>query len=184
MKQRNGKVTTVKKIINACLAILIVGLPIRQVFPASSPEWIGKEAPEFARGEWINSSQLTLRGLHGKVVMVEFWTFGCSNCRNVLPHLKEWYAKYAGAQFELVGVHTPELERERNITFVRREVERLGITYPVVTDNDYRTWESYHQQYWPAIYLVDKHGIIRYIHIGEGDYGGTKQQIASLIAEE
>jgi thiol-disulfide isomerase/thioredoxin len=147
-------------------------------------EWIGKQAPELADGSWINSPGLSLKALRGKVVVLEFWTFGCYNCRNTLPYVKGWYTKYAGPQFEMVGVHTPEFDREKDLSNVRREVARLGISYPVVTDNDYRTWDRYHQRYWPVIYVVDKRGVIRYLHIGEGDYDETDREIASLIAED
>jgi hypothetical protein len=88
-----------------------------------------------------------------------------------------------GGKFEIIGVHTPELRRERDISALRRETESLGITWPIVTDNEYATWNAYHQQYWPVIYLVDKRGTIRFVHIGEGGYAETEAMIARLIAE-
>jgi thiol-disulfide isomerase/thioredoxin len=167
--------------------MVLVMLKVSMVYPVrsgSESEWIGKEAPELARDEWINSPRLSLRDLRGKVVLLEFWTFGCYNCLNTLPHIKKWYDTYSGIDFELVGIHTPEFDREKGIESVGRKVAQLGIEYPVVTDNDYATWTRYHQQYWPTLYLVDKRGIVRYVHIGEGNYAETERQIASLMAEE
>jgi thiol-disulfide isomerase/thioredoxin len=151
---------------------------------ASETYWIGKSAPELAAGEWFNAKQLSLKELRGKVVLLEFWTLGCSNCLNTLPHIKGWHRKYAGAQFEIIGVHTPEFEREKDPQTVKRAIARLGITYPIVTDNTYATWTRYNQRFWPVVYLLDKHGIIRYVHIGEGDYEETEREIISLVAEK
>ena len=163
---------------------MLSGERLWSIAPSNSEsEWIGKPAPELADGEWINSSPLVLKTLRGRVVLLEFWTFGCYNCRNTLPHVKGWYTKYAGSGLEIIGIHTPEFKREKNLKNVEREVERLGIAYPVVTDNDYITWNRFHQQYWPVLYLIDKRGVIRHVHIGEGDYDETEQQIKSLLAE-
>src|SRR5437773_12344741 len=96
---------------------------------------------EFAAGTWINSEPLTLKSLHGRVVLIEFWTFGCYNCRNTLPFVKRWHESYSDKGLTIVGVHSPEFAGERNIDNVRREVGSLGIKYPVVTDNDYETWK-------------------------------------------
>jgi len=149
----------------------------------SDSQWIGKQAPELARGEWINSQPLTLAELQGKVVLLEFWTFGCYNCRNTLPALKSWHKKFSPDEFTIVGIHTPEFESEKVLRNVRRRVAELGIAYPVVTDNEYKTWQAYDQRYWPVIYLLDKKGTIRYVHIGEGAYEQTESEIAKLIAE-
>jgi thiol-disulfide isomerase/thioredoxin len=146
-------------------------------------EWIGKQAPELSKGAWINSEPLTLEGLRGKVVLLEFWTYGCSNCRNTLPFVKEWHKKYSGDGFRIIGVHTPEFEGEKRLQNVRRRTAELGIEYAVVTDNEYATWRSYHQRFWPVIYLIDKKGIIRYVHIGEGAYDTTEEVITQLLEE-
>jgi peroxiredoxin len=151
--------------------------------PQDGSGWIGHPAPEISAGEWLNSPPIHLSELRGKVVLLEFWTFACSNCRNTLPSLRKWNALRAGGNFEMIGVHTPELKRERDISALRRETESLGITWPIVTDNEYTTWNAYHQQYWPVIYLIDKRGTIRYVHIGEGEYAQTEAKIAELIAE-
>jgi thiol-disulfide isomerase/thioredoxin len=151
--------------------------------PQDESGWIGHPAPEISSGEWLNSPPIHLSELRGKVVLLEFWTFACSNCRNTLPYLRKWNAIRAGGKFEIIGVHTPELKRERDISALRRETESLGITWPIVTDNDYTTWNAYHQHYWPVIYLIDKKGTIRFVHIGEGEYAETEKMIAKLIAE-
>lgn len=140
-------------------------------------------APEFASGEWINSEPLTLKGLQGRVVLVEFWTFGCYNCRNTLPWVKEWDARYREKGLTIVGVHSPEFDEEKKFENVRREVAALEIHYPVVTDNDYATWRAYDVSAWPTIFVLDKSGRIRWTHVGEGAYDQTEQVIQKLLAE-
>jgi thiol-disulfide isomerase/thioredoxin len=140
-------------------------------------------APEFAKGNWINSEPLTLEKLRGRVVLVEFWTFGCYNCRNTLPSVKDWDARYRDRGLTIVGVHTPETDSENNIDNVRKELPALGIKYPVVTDNDYKTWKAYGVEAWPTIVVLDKQGRIRWLHVGEGRYGETESLIKTLLAE-
>ena len=139
-------------------------------------------APEFlADGDWFNSKPLTVASLHGKVVLVDFWTYSCINCLRTLPHLKAWYAAYRQDGFEIVGVHTPEFAFEHVPSNVRAAIGRLGISYPVVQDNRYRTWSAYGNQYWPAEYLVDRTGEVRHIQFGEGDYDQTESAIRTLL---
>jgi thiol-disulfide isomerase/thioredoxin len=140
-------------------------------------------APEFAKGSWINSDPLTLDKLRGRVVLVEFWTFGCYNCRNTLPTVKDWNAGYRDRGLTIVGVHTPETRSEYQLDSVRRETKALGIEYPVVTDNDYQTWNSYGVEAWPTIFVLDKQGRIRWLHLGEGRYEETENVIKTLLAE-
>jgi len=140
-------------------------------------------APEFAKGNWLNSDPLTLDKLHGRVVLVEFWTFGCYNCRNTLPSVREWDARYRERGLTVVGVHTPETQSEYVIDNVRREVPGLGIKYPVVTDNDYKTWKTYGVEAWPTILVLDKQGRIRWLHVGEGRYEETERVIKTLLTE-
>jgi peptide-methionine (R)-S-oxide reductase len=141
-------------------------------------------APEFSPGSWINSEPQTLKGLRGRVVLVEFWTFGCYNCRNTLPYLKRWDERYRDKGLTVIGVHSPELEQERVIENVRREVASLSIRYPVVTDNDYKTWWAYNVEAWPTMFVLDKEGRIRWSHVGEGAYEETEGLIQKLLAEE
>jgi cytochrome c biogenesis protein CcdA/thiol-disulfide isomerase/thioredoxin len=140
------------------------------------------EAPQLhPDGIWINSKPLTLAQLHGKVVLVDFWTYSCINCLRTLPHLKAWYAAYHKRGLVIVGVHTPEFAFEHVASNVRAAVKRLGITYPVVQDNRYKTWDNYANQYWPAEYLIDRSGHVRHTHFGEGEYGRTEQLIRRLL---
>ena len=147
------------------------------------PQGEGQMANFDGATEWINSAALTPELLRGKVVLVDFWTFECYNCLNALPHVKELYAKYKDRGFVVVGVHTPEFARERVPDNVRREVSRLGITYPVVIDNDHRIWNAYHNQYWPAAYFADATGKMRFYHFGEGRYDEQDKVVARLLAE-
>jgi thiol-disulfide isomerase/thioredoxin len=140
-------------------------------------------APEFATGDWINSAPLTLKSLRGRVVLVDFWTFGCYNCRNTLPALKNWDARYREHGLTIVGVHSPEFAEEKNLENVRREVAELQIHYPVVTDTDYATWRAYDVAAWPTIFVLDKSGRVRWTHVGEGAYDKTEQVIQKLLAE-
>lgn len=145
---------------------------------------IGKKAPELSEGEWVNAPPQNLSDYEGKVVLLEFWTYGCYNCRNTIPKMNEWQKKYASKDFAMIGVHTPEFSPEKDLANVSRQVAHLGIRYAVVTDNEYQTWDAYHQQYWPTMYLIDKKGIVRHIQIGEGNYEQTERIIHSLIREE
>ena len=151
--------------------------------PIALPQADGQLAPFEGGTEWINSTALTPELLRGKVVLVDFWTFECYNCLNALPHVKELYAKYKDRGFVVVGVHTPEFARERVPENVRREVAKLGITYPVVIDNDHRIWNAYHNQYWPAAYFADANGKMRFYHFGEGRYEEQDKVVAKLLAE-
>ena len=140
-------------------------------------------APEISNGTWINSEPLTLKSLRGRVVIVDFWTFGCYNCRNTLPSFKSWDARYRDKGLTIIGVHTPEMEIERNINEVRRELSKLDIRYPVVTDNDNSTWNAYRVEAWPTWFVIDKQGRVRWMHVGEGAYEETEQLIKKLLAE-
>jgi len=141
-------------------------------------------APELANGAWINSEPLTLKSLHGRVVLIEFWTFACYNCRNTLPTVIKWDSQYRDQGLTIIGVHTPESDLESNLNDVRREVAELGIKYPVVTDNDYSTWKAYKVEAWPTLFLLDKQGRVRWTHVGEGYYAQTEEVIKKLLAEE
>ncbi len=142
-----------------------------------------KAAPELAEGKWINSDALTLAGLRGRVVLVDFWTFGCSNCINTLPTVKGLDAKYRDKGLTIVGVETPELENERVFEYLNNAVKARGIAYPVVTDYDSRTWESFGVNAWPTVVILDKQGRIRYRHVGEGAYDTQEKVIRTLLAE-
>jgi len=140
------------------------------------------QAPNFVRfGNWFNSPPLTIGGLRGKVVLVNFWTYGCVNCVNTLPHVTELYAKYKDQGLVVVGIHTPEFPFERSAGNVQAALKRHGITYPVAQDNDSQTWNAYSNRYWPAQYIVDRGGHIVYQHDGEGQYEQIDRTIKSLL---
>lgn len=140
-------------------------------------------APGLAHGEWINSEPLALADLRGRVVLIDFWTFGCYNCRNTVPFIKAWNDRYKAQGLTIIGVHSPEFDEERNVEHLRRQVASLGISYPVVSDNDFRTWNAYKVEAWPTIFLLDKQGRIRWKHVGEGNYAEAERQIQKLLAE-
>jgi cytochrome c biogenesis protein CcdA/thiol-disulfide isomerase/thioredoxin len=144
-------------------------------------------APEFVGTEqWFNTpgdKPLTLRGLRGRVVLVDFWTYSCINCIRTLPYLKAWDAKYRKDGLTIVGVHTPEFPFEREASNVETAIEENGIRYPVVQDNEQATWNAYGNQYWPAEYFIDAQGRVRYVHFGEGEYGEKEKVIRELLAE-
>jgi cytochrome c biogenesis protein CcdA/thiol-disulfide isomerase/thioredoxin len=132
---------------------------------------------------WLNSSPLTPESLRGKVVMIDFWTYSCINCLRALPYVKSWYARYKDQGLIVLGVHSPEFAFEKSENNVRRAVHDLGITYPVVLDNNYAIWQAFNNRYWPAHYFVDSKGSIRGHHFGEGNYEESEQTIRQLLTE-
>lgn len=158
-------------------------LPARAGVSASELPDFGA-APEFAGIErWLNSEPLTMSGLRGRVVMVDFWTFACINCQRTMPHVNAWAERYAAQGLTIVGVHTPEFPFERSADNVASAMKRQGIRHPVALDNRYATWKAYANQYWPAAYLIDAQGRIRYKHFGEGEYARTESVIRALLAQ-
>ena len=139
-------------------------------------------APEFhGVTSWVNAAPLTLRRLRGRVVLIDFWTYSCINCLRTLPYITEWDDRYRDAGLTIVGVHTPEFAFEHELANVRENVAELGIRYPVALDNRYGTWTVWRNQYWPAKYLVDREGHVRYYHFGEGEYAETEAAIRTLL---
>lgn len=141
------------------------------------------EAPEFLNDVWLNSDgPVTLASQQGKVVLLEFWTFGCINCQRTIPWIKEWQSTYEGDDFTVISIHYPEFAYEREIENVQDALERFEITYPVAIDNDRQTWRAYNQRFWPTTYLIDKNGRIRYQHIGEFSRGSDQEAVAAIEA--
>jgi cytochrome c biogenesis protein CcdA/thiol-disulfide isomerase/thioredoxin len=144
-------------------------------------------APEFTGNErWFNTPAdhpLTLEELRGRVVLIDFWTYTCINCIRTLPYLKAWDERYRDRGLTIVGVHTPEFPFEREAGNVEAAIEQNGLRYAVAQDNEYGTWNAYGNQYWPAKYLIDAQGRVRYVHFGEGEYGETETAIRELLAE-
>jgi thiol-disulfide isomerase/thioredoxin len=144
---------------------------------------VGMKAPDITNQTWLNSKPMHLSDLKGKVVMVEFWTFGCYNCRNVEPYVKQWHQKYEDKGFVIIGVHSPEFSYEHDFAKVKQYIQEHDIRFPIPIDNDFSTWNRYGNRYWPAMYLIDKQGVIRHVRIGEGGYQETERLIQSLLAE-
>ncbi len=142
------------------------------------------DAPEI-RGtqRWFNSKPLSLASLKGRVVLIDFWTYSCINCIRTLSHLRAWDARYREAGLTIIGVHAPEFPFERDAGNVGRAVRSNGLRYPVAQDNEFATWRAYDNRYWPAKYLIDARGRVRYYHFGEGDYAKTEAAIRDLLAE-
>jgi thiol-disulfide isomerase/thioredoxin len=135
---------------------------------------------------YINTDgqEITLGELVGqKVILVDIWTYSCINCQRTLPYITSWYDTYRDRGLEIVGVHSPEFDFEKDIENVERAVDKWGIKYPVVLDNDFATWRAYNNRYWPRKYLIDIHGNIVYDHIGEGGYAETEKKIKELLQE-
>ena len=150
-----------------------------------TPQTIAKspnQLPEFQGiSEWLNSAPLTTKDLLGKVVLVQIWTLGCINCQRTLPYVVSWHQKYAAQGLQTIGIHTPEFAYERDRRNIRRSMTKYGITYPVAVDNDFQTWKAFKNEYWPHLFLADRHGMIRYDHIGEGAYDETERTIGQLL---
>ncbi|SDB70261.1 Cytochrome c biogenesis protein CcdA [Agrobacterium fabrum] len=133
--------------------------------------------------EWLNSPPLTREQLRGKVVLIDFWTYSCINCIRTIPYVRAWAEKYRDQGLVVIGVHAPEFAFEKKIDNVRQAVADFKIDYPVAIDNDYKIWRAFDNSYWPAHYLIDARGQIRYHHFGEGNYRETEEAIQDLLRE-
>lgn len=158
----------------------------------SGEERIAEKEKDYERAKeisspdgFINISDIKIGDLVGKkVVLLDFWTYSCINCQRTLPYLNSWHEKYADEGLVIIGIHTPEFDFEKEYENVKRAVEKFGIDYPVVLDNDYSTWRDYRNNYWPRKYLIDIDGFIVYDHIGEGGYEETEQRIVEALNEK
>ena len=167
--------------------------PVQESTQETAPEPTAEPERQIAEGPlaaepagiyaWINSDPLTLEQLRGKVVLVDFWTYTCVNCIRTFPYLKLWHSRYADDGLVILGIHTPEFEFEKNYWNVLEATEENGIAWPVAQDNDFETWQAYSNRFWPAKYLIDRDGVIRYTHFGEGKYGETEEEIRKLLLE-
>jgi len=154
--------------------------------PSSSPGLVTCGlAPNFTDvTTWLNTpgnQSLTMKGLRGRVVLVDFWTYSCINCQRSLPHVEAWYKRYAPFGLEIVGVHTPEFAFEHIVSNVKAQASVLGVKYPIAVDNNYGTWNAYDNEYWPAEYLIDARGVVRHVDFGEGNYVLTETLIRKLL---
>jgi thiol-disulfide isomerase/thioredoxin len=174
------------KTILPVLTLLLTGCTIATIQPAPTQSSLADRgpAPELTNRVWINSPEpIRLADLRGKVVLLEMWTFACVNCRHTIPQLNAWYETYASQGLVIIGNHYPEFPYEADLTNLSKAVIELGIKYPVAQDNEGVTWRAYKNNYWPEMYLLDKNGHIRYIHIGEGGYDITESAIQDLLSE-
>ncbi len=174
---------------NLALVLLLTGtVVLYQVWAQENPDE-GRllprlyPAPEFTGlTHWINSSKIrSMRELRGKVVLIDFWTFGCINCIHTFPYVQKWHEDYKDRGLVVLGIHAPEFNYERKLGNVIAAVKRFGLTFPVAIDNDFKLWRAYKNRFWPAFYLVDKEGIVRYMHFGEGRYRETEAALVYLL---
>ena len=143
-----------------------------------------KLAPELVGiSGWINSEPFTLESQRGKVVLLDIWTYTCINCIRTVPYLKAWHEKYSDEGLVIIGVHSPEFEFEKDYENVAAAAKEFGLEYPIVQDNDFEMFDALENRFWPAKYLVDKDGYIRYSHFGEGEYLETEEKIRELLME-
>src|SRR5229473_6716548 len=162
-----------------CVAAAAIAMPLKPT-PARGDD---VSMPAAGATEWLNSSPQTAKDLRGKVVAVQFWTYTCVNWRRTLPYIRAWDAKYREQGLVVIGVHTPEFDFEENVDNVRSALGEMHIDYPVAIDNQHAIWNAFHNDYWPAIYLLDAQGHIRYRQFGEGEYARTEREIQKLLAE-
>jgi thiol-disulfide isomerase/thioredoxin len=142
------------------------------------------DMPELAGATaWLNSKPLTRKALHGKVVVVDFWTYSCINCLRALPYINAWYQHYKDSGLVIIGVHSPEFAFEKDSDNVRNAVQKFGIKYPVAIDSDFALWKAFNNKFWPAHYFIDAEGRIRGHHFGEGKYERSERTIRKLLVE-
>jgi len=146
-------------------------------------EILGQAPPLVADGQWFNSAPLSMEGLKGKVVIIDFWTYSCINCVRTIPYLRSWYETYREEGLEIIGVHSPEFAFERDPDNLRKAIGELGVNWPVVQDNRFLQWQVYNNRFWPSKYIIDREGNIRYSHFGEGGYEETEAVIRELLME-
>lgn len=177
----------------AALALSVVHAQSNPPTPTDDPELLKQiaqnlpnrgAAPELHEGIWLNSSApLKLANLRGQVVLLEMWTFDCINCKHVIPSVRTWYDTYKDEGLVVIANHYPEFGYERDLDNLRSAIVRLDVPYPVLQDNGRETWSAYSNRYWPALYLIDKWGNVRYVHFGEGRYEETERAIRALLQE-
>jgi thiol-disulfide isomerase/thioredoxin len=143
----------------------------------------GLKAPEIDVTGWLNSQALRLKDLRDRVILLNIWDYTCINCLRSLPYLSEWHRRYGAYGLVIIGIHCPEFDFARDRRNVERAVRRFGLEYAVALDNDYRVWNAYANRYWPRTFLIDRRGVIRYDHIGEGNYRSTELKIQGLLGE-
>lgn len=153
--------------------------------PGAQVAELQSTAPDFVGVTgWLNSAPLSIASLRGKVVLVDFWTYGCVNCVHTLPYVTQLYERYKDKGLVVIGVHTPEFPFEASLGNVRAALQRHGIHYPVAQDNNSATWNAYRNQYWPAQYVIDRNGRIVFSHAGEGAYDTIEHTVQALLNDK
>ncbi len=168
-----------KALASLCVASVAIAMAVKPT-PSRSDNL---SMPASAATEWLNSPPQTAADLRGKVVLIQFWTYTCINWRRTLPYIRAWDAKYREQGLVVIGVHTPEFDFEENVDNVRSALGEMHINYPVAIDNQHAIWNAFHNVYWPALYLLDAKGHIRYRQFGEGEYARTEREIQKWLAE-
>jgi cytochrome c biogenesis protein CcdA/thiol-disulfide isomerase/thioredoxin len=157
---------------------------VERVNPAAPNRQIERAFPSLAGAvAWLNSAPLDVPTLRGHVVLIDFWTYSCINCLRAIPHVQAWFEKYRSSGFIVIGVHTPEFAFEKDVSNVEGAVRDLNLAYPVAVDSNYAIWKAFENEYWPAHYVIDAKGNIRYHHFGEGQYEETERVIQQLLRE-
>jgi thiol-disulfide isomerase/thioredoxin len=179
IKSRRSVLTTIAGLAAAALAAPVLADDNRKRLQvadarATAPDFVGIT-------KWFNSAPLSIGDLRGRVVLVDFWTYGCYNCVNTLPYVTKLYDTYKDKSFVVVGIHTPEFPFERSAGNVQAALKRHGITYPVAQDNESATWNAWRNQYWPAQYIVDQRGNVVFSHAGEGQYDEIERTVRHLL---
>lgn len=169
---------TARSVVLAIVILVAAGMATARPARAAAPE----RAPEFTGiSHWINSPPLTMRKLRGKVVLIDFWAYSCINCLRTFPHINRWYAKYKDHGLVVVGVHSPEFKFGMQRDNVEAAVKRFHLRYPVAMDSRMATWNAWNNQFWPAEYLVDRHGNVVQHHYGEGHYEEMENAIRHAL---
>jgi thiol-disulfide isomerase/thioredoxin len=180
-----------RKVSHRVLAFLAIALfasaPVIENTPISRAASLALydygEAPELTgAGQWLNSGPLSIEALRGQVILIDFWTYSCINCLRTLPYVARWSERFKDRGLTVIGVHTPEFAYEKSLANLRAAVERHAIKYPVVQDNSYATWKAFGNEYWPAVYLIDRRGHVVLKHAGEGAYDEIEQAIEQLVS--
>lgn len=179
-----------RKSIAACLLAGLAALSIARAEYREQPVVVNEKAPELDGknpSDWLNASDrpITLKARKGKVTVIHFWTFGCINCRRNLPIYERWHKRFSEQDVAIIGIHTPEFEQEKVASNVAKRSKELGVTYPVLLDPKMNNWRRWNQQFWPAVYLIDRHGKIRYRWEGEMNYGNLdgERKMTALIED-
>jgi thiol-disulfide isomerase/thioredoxin len=175
--------SSMKPICNVLAALCVASATVAMAVGPASARSSELSMPADAATTWLNSPPQTATDLRGKVVVVQFWTYTCINWRRTLPYIRAWDAKYREQGLVVIGVHTPEFDFEQNVDNVRSALGEMHIDFPVAIDNEHTIWNAFHNVYWPALYLVDAKGHIRYRQFGEGEYARTEHEIQKLLAE-